>query len=576
MTDWHPRIPTSGEVSLGAIRDMLGKTGEISMGDLYAPARTQLPAGPSQAGTIPSSGVFSGQLSSVNAEPANNDNCRMIESGQIDLDHFRGWSGMVRNHHETVGPGITETSHPPPTHSRNNAFAGDMNYNSSYGTVVAIGSPYSQQEDDNGISRSSAGMVAISVKTANHSSGWGGSPTTEDSCAWNTAAYITANTGTSSNYVASGADFGSAVAIVQDYLIVGAPGENSNDGVVYIYKRDTSSTNANKGWENVTLQARFTSPYSNAQYGYAVDINEDGDGVVIGAPYVGNIGYVYISTRSGTTWASHTLIYGSGSSGHYNGATVQIYGSGTSSRVYFSKNYGPGYVYVYGLNNGGAWTNTDAFYANGGVSGDGAAHNGAFAIDKHGGTKIALGVPYQDSTVDGYSANNNGEVQIWEATSSTADDWSHVVSITGCQDQANVGSPWLGYKVAMWDKMVVASAPRLYLYNTGATNSVTAFGAIYVWDGSFLATGADDNTDWESDSTHAEKCIGIVTGHDGVDATNQYFGYDWVAIGGAVSSGLSSDRMIAAGSMHHEHPVSSGNPNVGAAAVFEVHYQVND
>ena len=221
-------------------------------------------------------------------------------------------------------------------------------------------------------------------------------------------------------------------------------------------------------------------------------------------------------------------------------------------------------------------TNTDAFYANGGVNGDGAAHNGAFAIDKHGGTKIALGVPYQDSTVDGYSASNNGEVQIWEATSSTADDWSHVVSITGCQDQANVGSPWLGYKVAMWDKMVVASAPRLYQYHTGASASQTAFGAIYVWDGSFLATGADDNTDWESDSTHAEKCIGIVTGHDVEDATNQYFGYDWVAIGGGVSSGLSSDRMIAAGSMHHEHPVSSGNPNVGAAAVFEVHYKQND
>ena len=571
MTDWHPRIPTSGAVSLGAIRDVLGKTGQIAMGDLYASARNatteSLTAGISSL--TPSSGVFSGQLSSVNAQPASGDNCRMIESGQIDLGHFRGWSGMVRNHWETVGPTLTE-SNPPPTHSRNNAFRGDMNYNSSYGTVMVVGSPFAQVADDNGTNRSSAGRVAISVKTAHGSSDW------DSACQWTTPALITANTGTSSNYVASGADFGSAVAIVQDYLIVGAPGENSNDGVVYIYKRDTSSNNVNKGWENVTLQARFTSPYSNAQYGYAVDINEDGDGVVIGAPYLGNIGYVYISTRSGTTWASHTLLYGSGASGHYNGATVQIYGSGTSSRVYFSKNYGPGYVYVYGLNNGGAWTNTDAFYANGGVSGDGAAHNGAFAIDKHGGTKIALGVPYQDSTVDGYSANNNGEVQIWEATSSTADDWSHVVSITGCQDQANVGSPWLGYKVAMWDKMVVAAAPRLYQYHTGATNSQTAFGAIYVWDGSFLATGADDNTDWESDSTHAEKCIGIVTGHDVQDAQNQYFGYDWVAIGGAVSSGLSSDRMIAAGSMHHEHPVSSGNPNVGAAAVFEVHYQVND
>ena len=34
--------------------------------------------------------------------------------------------------------------------------------------------------------------------------------------------------------------------------------------------------------------------------------------------------------------------------------------------------------------------------------------------------------------------------------------------------------------------------------------------------------------------------------------------------------------MIAAGSMHHEHTVSSGNPNVGAAALFEVHYNADD
>lgn len=94
--------------------------------------------------------------------------------------------------------------------------------------------------------------------------------------------------------------FGDALALDGNTLLVGAPGENATRGVVYVYDR-----NPNTGaWQQ---SGQITAPSLNAEDGFGDAVALDGTLAVIAAPTrdagAANAGTVYAFRRSGSTWA---------------------------------------------------------------------------------------------------------------------------------------------------------------------------------------------------------------------------------------------------------------------------------
>lgn len=117
--------------------------------------------------------------------------------------------------------------------------------------------------------------------------------------------------------------FGSAIAISNDTLIVGAPNATENalaTGVVHVFFRNGTE------W---THQATLT-PASGAaddQFGYALAI--DGDTIIVGAPGDDEVamdaGAVYLFKRSGSSWTEQTkLVPTPGGASGFFGAGVAL------------------------------------------------------------------------------------------------------------------------------------------------------------------------------------------------------------------------------------------------------------
>lgn len=156
--------------------------------------------------------------------------------------------------------------------------------------------------------------------------------------------------------------FGTSVAIDGDTVVVGAP-DDSDDGVslpsgaAYVFTRSGSVWN---------LQAKLT-PNEDAhgyEFGNAVAI--DGDTIVVGAPYDYNpesgiqAGSIYIFTREGTTWSEQAkLIPESGRWTHF-GYTVAVDGDTVVAGTYNPIGNNSAYIFTY---NGTAWHQQTELYS---------------------------------------------------------------------------------------------------------------------------------------------------------------------------------------------------------------------
>lgn len=132
---------------------------------------------------------------------------------------------------------------------------------------------------------------------------------------WSQQAYIKAvNDFTDNN---SGDGFGSSVAIWEDTLLVGAPGEDSNArgvngdwsnnnsldaGAVYVFVR------AGGVWRFQAYIKASNTPVVNAFIRFGTSVAVSGDTAVVGAPNEGGSGAVYVFTRTGSNWSQQAYL----------------------------------------------------------------------------------------------------------------------------------------------------------------------------------------------------------------------------------------------------------------------------
>ena len=112
-----------------------------------------------------------------------------------------------------------------------------------------------------------------------------------------------------SNNVTPASGFGAAVAISEDYIVVGAPGQTADiSGAAVVFQRVGSTW-----FEQQLIIGSKVGPFDTFGFAVAIDV----DRIVIGAPHVdpagSGFGFAYIFHRKGDTWVEETQLVSSGS-----------------------------------------------------------------------------------------------------------------------------------------------------------------------------------------------------------------------------------------------------------------------
>lgn len=150
--------------------------------------------------------------------------------------------------------------------------------------------------------------------------------------------------------------FGASVAIDDAYLVVGAPGRNSREGAVYVYRRTGFDT-----WDSGTqILAPVARRAASTSFGGSVGLS--GDYAIVGALLGANAsGAAYVFQRTGpNTWSDGIeLAADDGMSSDFFGAAVAIDGAYAVVGAYGddgSDNENQGAAYVFYRDGAGSWS----------------------------------------------------------------------------------------------------------------------------------------------------------------------------------------------------------------------------
>lgn len=258
----------------------------------------------------------------------------------------------------------------------------------SYGSGVKLTASDGVDGDQFGYSVSIApGMIVVGAPYVNGGSYYG-------------AAYVFRNTGSntwtqekkliSSNPAANEA-FGYSVSISNlyagdYYVIAGAPGKNSNAGVIYFFRRDSTGS-----WSSGVEKSSPTST-GNDQFGFSVGISGDyaAVGEIWDAAGGSKRGSVFVFHRTGiNTWDSGVNI-GSGSTDvDYFGSSVSI--SGDYLVAGAPSGASAGYAVVFHRTGTTTWDSGSSINPTGGAASDQIG----FSVDVYG-ERISIGAPGSD------------------------------------------------------------------------------------------------------------------------------------------------------------------------------------
>lgn len=272
------------------------------------------------------------------------------------------------------------------------------------------------------------------------------------------AAYIFARSGTTwteqqritASDAASDDRFGNAVAInaAGDTVAIGAHVDDNSNGTnagsVYIFTRSGST------W---TEQQRVQLSGGGASdlLGYSVDLSDDGDTLVVGAPGLpGSVaGQACVFTRSGGTWTQQQVLTASDATvGDVFGWQVAISGDGDTAAVGAinddnSNGTHAGSVYIF-TRSGGTWTQQQRVQSN--VSGTDQAFGQAVSLKGGTGNTLAVGGPAVDGKGAVYIFTRSGSTwtqhtKITDAAGLAGDSFGAAVSLSSAGDLCIISSP---------------------------------------------------------------------------------------------------------------------------------------
>ncbi|HLW30665.1 MAG TPA: T9SS type A sorting domain-containing protein [Aequorivita sp.] len=249
------------------------------------------------------------------------------------------------------------------------------------------------------------------------------------------------------------AEFGTAVAILDSYAVVGAPRENIASGSVYIYHKD-----ANGDWSFVQSVSAH-DPNNGAEFGGGVKITDSHLVIAAGRANVSGTertGALYVYELNGSTWEYDTkLIAGDYSFGAMMGMNPTSLALNNSTIVAGApgENGWTGSAYIFEKSEG-TWTEVQKLLSpdpqNGSSFGIGVAIDGNYLI---------VGAGEEDGT--------KGAAHIFQKNSSG--EWQHVQKITA-SDAMN--QAYFGTSVAI-------SENRLAV---GAYHHADGTGAVYIFE----------------------------------------------------------------------------------------------
>lgn len=206
--------------------------------------------------------------------------------------------------------------------------------------------------------------------------------------------------------------FGYRVAVSADgsTVVVGAEEVDSQRGAVYVYRWNGSS------WVEIKLTA--SDPAAGDSFGYSVSVSADGNIVVVGAPGDDSQqGAAYAYRWNGSTWAETRISAEDGVAGDRFGNSVAVSGDSNTIVVgaYFDDDKGSssGSVYVF-RRDGSAYAQTKKLTASDGEAND---EFGTCVSVSGNGNTVVVGVPHDDIS----SNVNQGSVYVysWDGSSWT-------------------------------------------------------------------------------------------------------------------------------------------------------------
>jgi hypothetical protein len=292
----------------------------------------------------------------------------------------------------------------------------------------------------------------------------------------NGAAYVYVQAGTSwslqqeltASNGASGDQFGYAVAISGNTILVGAGGRSSGQGAAYVFSRSGTT------WAQ---QAQLTSSDGAESDCFGCSVAVAGTSAFIGAPgKLGNTGAAYAFTASGATWSQSSEFGGQTSDGYFgfsvaisSDATVAVAGA-------FGANSSRGWAYVFGPS-GGSWSQTAVVTAADGAAGD----NFGYSVGASPGA-ILVGAYANGGKGAAYYFTGSGtswvqQSKLLASDGATNDYFGYAVALSGTT--AVVGA---------YEKSVSGGPGEAYLFTlSGSTSSQLVLPPIGAYSGYAVA-----------------------------------------------------------------------------------------
>jgi hypothetical protein len=158
------------------------------------------------------------------------------------------------------------------------------------------------------------GSLAVIGAPGNHSKTGGVYVFAESGTTWSEQAELTASDGATSD------DFGTSVSVSGTTVLVGSPGNASDAGAAYVFVRSGSAWNQ---------QAELTPSDAAADDAFGTSVSISGSTALIGASgSTSNAGAAYVFVRSGSKWSQQAELTASDTaSGDHFGQSVSVSGS---------------------------------------------------------------------------------------------------------------------------------------------------------------------------------------------------------------------------------------------------------